>query len=369
MTLSMLTDRRMDRQPYVPNRNVPSDAAPVAYASPVSTIPKTFRAFVAERRGEDAVERGVRSFVAADLPDGEVEVRVDWSSVNYKDALATIAAGKVARISPLIPGIDLAGEVVRSGDSAFPPGQAVLAHGYDLGVARHGGFGEYTRLPAGYVVPLPPGLDAREAMAIGTAGFTAAMSVAALEGHGLRPGDGPVLVTGASGGVGSNAVAILAGRGHEVWAATGKADEEPRLRSLGAAGVVPRDEVTAESPRPLDSARWAGAVDAVGGATLPYVLRTLRPGAAVASSGNAGGPILSTTVLPFILRGVALFGMDSSAAPIEARRALWARLGSDLRPNRLGDGVTEMTLETLEPALDGILAGAARGRWVVRVSA
>lgn len=335
----------------------------------MASIPETFRAFVAERRGDDTVERGVRSFAAADLPDGEVDVRVEWSSVNYKDALATIAEGKVARINPIIPGIDMAGEIITSRDPAFPPGLAILAHGYDLGVARHGGYGEFSRLPAGYVVPLPPGLTTREAMSIGTAGFTAAMSVAALEERGLRAGDGPVLVTGASGGVGSSAVAILAGRGHEVWAATAKADEEPRLRSLGAAGIVPREEVTAASPRPLESARWAGAVDAVGGATLPYVLRTLRPGATVASSGNAGGATLSTTVLPFILRGVALLGMDSSAVPIESRRALWARLGSDLRPRGLGEGVTEVTLETLEPALDGILAGAARGRWVVRVSA
>jgi acrylyl-CoA reductase (NADPH) len=335
----------------------------------VTQIPATFRAFVAERRDDDAVARGVRSFAAADLPEGEVEIRVDWSSVNYKDALATIGEGKVARISPLIPGIDLAGEVVASADPAFSTGLAVLAHGYDLGVARHGGYGEYARLPAGYVVPLPLGLSLREAMAIGTAGFTAAMSVAALEERGLRPGEGPVLVTGASGGVGSSAVAILAARGHEVWAATGKSDEEPRLRSLGAAGIVARTEVTAESTRPLESARWAGAVDAVGGATLPYVLRTLRPGAAVATSGNAGGPVLNTTVLPFILRGVALLGMDSSAVPIDARRALWMRLGSDLRPNGLGEGVTEVSLETLEPALDGILAGAARGRWVVRVGA
>ncbi len=335
----------------------------------MTAIPSTFRAYVAERGGDETVERGVRTFDAVNLPDGEVDVRVDWSSVNYKDALATIADGRVARISPLIPGIDIAGEVVASRDPEFQAGQAILAHGYDIGVARHGGFGEYARLPAAYVVPLPEGLTGREAMAIGTAGFTAAMSVAALEERGLRAGDGPVLVTGASGGVGSSAIAILATRGHEVWAATGKSDEEQRLRSVGAAGIVPRDEVTAESPRPLESARWAGAIDAVGGATLPYVLRTLRPGAAVASSGNAGGPTLSTTVLPFILRGVALLGMDSSAVPIDARRALWARLGTDLRPNGLGEGVTEVTLETLEPALDGILAGAARGRWVVRVSA
>ena len=333
----------------------------------MTAIPGTFRAFVAERRDDGPLERGAREFAAGDLPPGEVEVRIDWSSVNYKDGLATIADGKVARIDPIIPGIDLAGEVLASADPAFRTGDGILAHGYDLGVARHGGFAEFGRLPAGYVVPLPGGLSARDAMMIGTAGFTAAMSVVALEEHGLRPGDGPVLVTGASGGVGSTAVAMLARRGHEVWAATGKPDEEPRLRSLGAAGIVPREEVTAESSRPLESARWAAAVDTVGGATLPYVLRTLRPGAAVASSGNAGGHRLETTVLPFILRGVALLGMDSAAMPIEARRRLWVRIAEDLRPTGLEDGITEVTLDTLPTALDGILAGNARGRWIVRV--
>ena len=336
----------------------------------MSSIPASFEAFVAERQ-EDGVVRGVRSFAAVDLPPDEVEVRVDWSSVNYKDGLATIADGKVARISPLIPGIDLAGEVIASGDPSLPVGSAVLAHGYDLGVARHGGYGAFTRLPADYVVPLPSGLTAREAMAVGTAGFTAAMSVAALERHGLRAGDGPVLVTGASGGVGSVAIAILAARGHEVWAATGKPDEEPRLRELGAVGLVPRAECTVESARPLESARWAGAVDTVGAATLPYVLRTLRPGAAVASSGNAGGARLDTTVLPFILRGVALLGMDSANMAIADRRALWERIATDLRPNGLDDdaGVTEVALADVEVALDAILAGGARGRWVVRVGA
>jgi acrylyl-CoA reductase (NADPH) len=334
-------------------------------------IPPTFRAYVAERIEEDGtprIERGVRDFAAADLPPGEVEVRVAWSSVNFKDGLATKIDGKVARISPLIPGIDLAGEVVASADPHVDVGSTVLAHGYDLGVSRHGGFAEYQRVPAGWIVPIERSLSARDAMAIGTAGFTAAMSVAALEERGLKPGDGPVLVTGASGGVGSTAVAILAERGHEVWAATGKPDEADRLRQLGAVGILGRDEVTAEG-KPLESERWAGAVDAVGAATLPYVLRTLRMGAAVAASGNASGPKLDTTVFPFILRGVALMGMDSAQLRIERRRAIWARLATDLRPRSLGEHVTEVTLDTLDDALDAIVAGEARGRWVVRVTA
>jgi acrylyl-CoA reductase (NADPH) len=332
----------------------------------MSAIPATVRAFVASRDG-DRVSRGVRAVAEVDLPPGEVEVRVAWSSVNYKDALATIADGKVARISPLIPGIDLAGEVVASEDPAIPVGTAVLAHGYDLGVGRHGGFAEYQRVPSAWVVPLPPGLDPRLAMALGTAGFTAAMSVLALEERGLRPGAGPVLVTGASGGVGGSALGILAARGYETWAATGKAGEAARLRALGAAGVIAREEVVAESSRPLEAERWAGAVDCVGAGTLPYLLRTLRRGATVAASGNAGGPAFATTVFPFILRSVALVGIDSAQVPIAERRAIWARLADDLRPNGLGDALTEVTLEALPEALDAILAGRARGRWIVRV--
>ena len=331
----------------------------------MTTIPPIFRAYVAEKV-DDRVVRGVRSFSEADLPPGGVEVRVAWSSVNYKDGLATRADGKVARISPLIPGIDLAGEVVSSLDPAIPIGTAVLAHGYDLGVSRHGGYSEYQRVPAEWVVPLAPGLSPRDAMAIGTAGFTAALSVVALEDRGLQPDDGPVLVTGASGGVGGTALAILAERGYEVWAATGKPDEEPRLRLLGAAGILSRDDVVAPG-RPLDPERWAGAVDAVGAATLPYVLRTLRRGAAVAASGNAGGASLETTVFPFILRGVALLGMDSVLVPIARRRHLWDRLATDLRPRELGTHATEVGLDDLDTALDAIVAGSARGRWVVRV--
>ncbi len=331
----------------------------------MSAIPATFRAYVAEKIG-DTVERGVREFREVDLPPGEVEIRIAWSSVNYKDGLATRPDGKVARINPLIPGIDLAGEVIASEDPTIAVGESVLAHGYELGVSRHGGYAEYERVPAGWVVPLAPGLSAREAMAIGTAGFTAAKSIVALEERGLDPADGPVLVTGASGGVGGTALAILAERGYEVWAATGKPDEAARLLALGAAGILTRDEVTAEG-RPLESERWAGAVDAVGGATLPYVLRTLRTGAAVAASGNVGGAKLETTVFPFILRGVALLGMDSVNVPISRRRDLWDRLATDLRPRDIGIHTTEVTLDTLDEALEGIVAGAARGRWIVRI--
>lgn len=336
----------------------------------MSAIPATFRAFVAEKvqdaDGTARVERGVRPFAEADLSPGEVEVRVEWSSVNYKDGLSTRADGKVARISPLIPGIDLAGEVVASEDAGIAVGATVVAHGYDLGVARHGGYSEYQRVPSGWVVPLAPGLSAREAMAIGTAGFTAGMSVVALEERGLSPADGPVLVTGASGGVGGTALAILADRGYEVWAVTGKPEEEGRLRALGAAGILTRDEVAAEG-KPLESERWAGAVDSVGGATLPYILRTLKRDAAVAASGNAGGPGFSTTVFPFILRGAALLGMDSVPVPIARRRMIWDRLATDLRPRSLGEHCQEVSLDTLELALDGIVAGSARGRWIVRV--
>jgi acrylyl-CoA reductase (NADPH) len=326
----------------------------------------TFQAYVVDRT-DDRFERGLRRLGPDDLPPGEVTVRVQWSTINYKDGLAAQADGRVARSYPLVPGIDLVGAVEASEDPEFPAGSAVIASGYEIGVARHGGYAELARVPAAWIVPLPDGLSARQAMAIGTAGFTAAMSVVALEDRGLEPGSGPILVTGGSGGLGRTAIGILASRGHEVWAATGKADEAARLRELGAAGILDRDEVTADSSRPLESGRWAGAIDAVGGPTMPYILRTLQPGAAVASCGNAGGPSFATTVLPFILRGVAILGMDSTIVPIGERRHLWQRLASDLRPNGLGEDVTEVGLDGLEPALDAIVAGQARGRWVVSV--
>lgn len=329
-------------------------------------VRERFAAYVVDRPEGGPFTRGVREVTLDELPPGELTVAVEWSSVNFKDGLAAREDGKVARSYPLIPGIDLAGEVVASEDPAFPVGAKVVAIGHDLGVARHGGFSEQERIPSEWAATVPEGLTTRDTMAIGTAGFTAAMSVVALEAHGLTPDAGPVLVTGASGGVGTIAVGILAARGYEVWAATGKPEEQERLRAIGAAGFLSREEVTGPG-RPLDTARWAGAVDTVGGPTLPYVLRTLRPGAAVASSGNAGGPELSTTVFPFILRGVSILGMNSVPVPAAERRAMWRRLATDLRPRGLGEGLTEVTLDTLEPALDGIVAGRARGRWVVRI--
>ncbi|MEO7665358.1 MAG: oxidoreductase [Candidatus Limnocylindrales bacterium] len=333
----------------------------------MATGPDTFRAYVVDR-DSDRFERGLRDLGADDLPEGNVDIRIEWSSINYKDGLAATADGKVARAYPLVPGIDLAGIVIRSSHPSFVPGRAVIAHGYELGVSRHGGFAELARVPADWVVPLPRELSTRDAMTIGTAGFTAALAIAQLEARGLEPGTGPVLVTGATGGVGSVAVAILAELGYEVWAATGKPDEHDWLRSLGAAGFLDRDEL-AEEGRPLETERWAGAIDSVGAATLPAILRSLRRGGAVAACGNASGPTLTTTVFPFILRGTAILGIDSAYLPIAQRRRIWERLATDLRPRALGERVTEVTLDTLEPALGAILAGEARGRWIVRIGA
>lgn len=319
---------------------------------------------------ENSSEAGVEQLGVEDLPPGDVLVEVEWSTVNYKDGMVTVPGNRVARTSPLVPGVDLAGVVVDSTDPRLAAGTPVLAHGHDIGVARHGGFARYARLPADWVVRLPDGLSAREAMAIGTAGFTAALSVDALERHGLEPGDGPVLVTGAAGGVGSLSVVLLAGRGYEVVASTGRSSEAPWLESLGAASVVGRDALDEEPGRVLGPERWAAAVDCVGGATLARVLRTLRYGAAVAASGLTGGAGLETTVYPFITRQVALLGIDSVRTPAERRTAVWARLAGDLRPADVDLLVdSEIALGDLPGALERILAGAVRGRVLVRIGA
>jgi putative YhdH/YhfP family quinone oxidoreductase len=328
----------------------------------------TFRALVVDKAA-DGVSLDLKNWSTDQLMPGEVTIRVEYSSINYKDGLAVRADGRVVRDYPLIPGIDLAGVVESSQDSRYNPGDRVLAHGYDIGVAHHGGLAEVARVPAGWVVPLPSALTARQAMALGTAGFTAALSVVRLEEAHLTPDAGPVLVTGASGGVGSTAIDILAARGYEVVASTGSADAHEYLRSIGASEILDRAETSAESSRPMERGRWAGAVDAVGGATLAYLLRTTNYGGSIAISGNAGGVAFSSTVFPFILRAVNVLGIDSVAVPIQWRIAIWERLATDLRPPHLDDSIThEISLEQAPAVLDKIVRGEVQGRTVVRVA-
>lgn len=314
-------------------------------------------------------EQPRREVVEIDLdvlsPDG-VLIEVEWSSVNYKDGLATSPSGKVARISPLIPGVDLAGTVVDPGGSRFVVGQKVIAHAYDIGTAHHGGYARYARVPSDWVLDLPDGLTTRDAMVIGTGGFTSAESVMALLDRGLRPADGPVLVTGATGGVGSMAVSMLSALGFEVVASSGKREAEPYLTSLGATRVIDRSDLSTEDPKPLGAMTFAGAVDCVGGVTLANVLKRLRYGGSVAASGLAGGAGLTTTVMPFILRGVALMGIDSVQLPMPQRVEVWRRLADDLRPAGIDRIGQEIDLNDLDPVLTSILRGEVTGRYVVR---
>ncbi|MBJ8344950.1 acryloyl-CoA reductase [Antrihabitans sp. YC2-6] len=326
----------------------------------------TFTALVA-RETDGEIVLAPESLEESFLTDGAVTIRVTHSSVNYKDALAVTPKGGVVREYPIIPGIDIAGEVV-DGGGVFAAGDQVVAHGYDIGTAQHGGYSELARVPAEWVVKLES-MTPRDAAAIGTAGFTAAMSVEALLARGLTPSDGPVLVTGASGGVGTVSVDLLAAAGFEVVASTGKEDAHELLKSLGAATVIGRlPEDPDAKPRPLGKAEWAAAVDCVGGKTLAHVLSTVKYGGAVAASGLTGGAALPTTVLPFILRGVALLGIDSVQLPIEKRRALWTRLESDLRPGHLDALLSEVPVSEVATVLDRIRGGGVSGRSVVTVA-
>jgi acrylyl-CoA reductase (NADPH) len=328
----------------------------------------SYRALVVDRT-DDRYDVEVRDLDEANLPPGDVTIRVEWSSVNYKDGLALTPAGRILRSFPMVPGIDLAGEVVASTAGAFAPGQRVLVTGYDLGVAHPGGFAELARVPAGWVVPLPAGLTTREAMAIGTAGLTAALSVESLERNGLRPENGTVLVTGATGGVGSTAVSMLAQLGYTVAASTGKESEHQFLRNLGVTEILSRSDVSAESSRPIEAERWAGAVDPVGGATTAYLLRTMRYGGSIALSGLTGGTAVNTAVFPFILRGVNLLGIDSVMCPMERRLRIWNRLGADLKPHGLMESIAiETGLGGVEGVAAAIRDGRVRGRTLVRLS-
>jgi len=325
----------------------------------------SYRALVLERSG-DAVSIAVRQLREADLPPGEVTIRVEWSCINYKDGLALMPNNRVVRSYPMVPGVDLAGSVVSSTDSRFSPGDGVMVTGYDLGTAHPGGFAELARVPADWVMPLPAGLTAKEAMALGTAGMTSAMSIEALEHNGLQRDNGPVIVTGATGGVGSTAVSIFAQLGYTVAGSTGKASEHDYLRSLGATEILSREEVSAEPSRTLEEERWAGALDPVGGATTAYLVRTMKYGGSVALSGLTGGHLVATTVYPFILRGVRLLGIDCVSTPMAMRQRVWNRLATDLKPRGLMDTIAvETDLEGVARVCAEIVAGRVRGRTLV----
>lgn len=307
----------------------------------------------------------------SDLPDGDVTIRVHWSDLNYKDGLAVTGKGKVVRRFPMVCGVDLAGTVEESTAASVPVGSEVLVTGWGLGEERHGGYAELARVPADWVVPVPASLGSRRAMALGTAGLTAMLSVLALERHGLEPagtGGLPVAVTGAAGGVGSVAVAVLARLGYEVAAVSGRPEQESYLRALGASQLVGREELAEGPVRPLDKERWAAAVDVVGGTVLAKLLSQTLRGGCVAACGLAGGADLPTTVHPFILRGVDLAGVESVRCPTDLRVEAWSRLSRDLPLEVLDEMTTEAVLEDVVDLAPEILAGRTRGRVVVAVS-
>jgi len=327
----------------------------------------TFRAFRIFNDGGRIHGEAV-SATLDELSAGDVVIRAAYSSVNYKDALAATGSGKILKKFPLIGGIDVSGTVISSQDPRFHEGDEVLVTGYDLGVGNDGGFAGVVRVPGDWVVPLPPDLSLRDAMVYGTAGFTAGLGVVRLERNGLRPGAGPVAVTGATGGVGSIAVGALARLGYEVTAITGKDDAHDYLRALGAAQVQARGAIELGT-RPLEKAIWAGAVDAAGGDLLAWLVRSAAPWGAVASTGLTGGTNLTLTVLPFILRGVSLIGVDSVTCPMDVRRDTWRRLATDMRPAALAQVARDVTLDELPAAFDTLLKGQARGRFVVTLGA
>ncbi len=302
-----------------------------------------------------------------DLSEGEVVIETAYSSVNYKDALAVAGTARIVRRFPLTGGIDLAGSVVSSESPLFEKGDQVVVTGYELSVTHDGGYAGFARVPAEWVVRVPDGLSAFDTMAIGTAGFTAALCIVQMESNGLSPEGGPVIVTGATGGVGSVAVELLATLGYDVTALTGKDSEHDHLRSLGAKEVLSRHELEMGT-RPLEKSMWAGAVDPVGGDILAWLTRTMKYGGCISSCGLTAGIDLKTTVLPFILRGVSLLGIDSAACPMARRQEVWRRLGADMKPTRLPTVAKEITLADLPEAFATLLAGEARGRTVVKLN-
>jgi NADPH2:quinone reductase len=325
----------------------------------------TFRAF---RISNDAgtIRGSIVDATLDELTPGDVVITAEYSSVNYKDALAATGTGKILKRFPLIGGIDVAGTVASSRDTRFRDGDRVLVTGYDFGVSQDGGYAGCVRVPADWVVGIPDGLSTREAMVLGTAGFTAGLAIVRLERNGLAPGQGKVAVTGATGGVGSVAIAALSRLGYDVTAITGKDDAHDYVRSLGARDVISRTTL-AMGTRPLETARWAGAIDAVGGDLLAWLTRTMNYWGGIASTGLTGGVELRTTVMPFILRGVSLIGIDSAMCPMDIRTDVWHRLATDMKPPQLGSIAHEITLDGLAAAFETLIAGKARGRFVVKV--
>ena len=325
----------------------------------------TFRAIVIDKT-DTGQSIGLKEFDDNDLMDGDVTVRVGWSTVNYKDGLAITGKAPVVRRFPMIPGIDFAGAVETSKHPDWKPGDQVILNGWGVGETHLGAYGAKARVKGDWLVRLPDGMSAREAMAIGTAGYTAMLAVMALEHHGLKPAGGPVVVTGAAGGVGSVAVAILAKLGFQVTASTGRPEEADYLKRLGAAEIIDRKEL-AGTPRPLAKERWAGGVDVVGSATLANVLSMIRYRGAVAVCGLAGGMDLPATVAPFILRGVSLLGIDSVMRPLPDRRAAWGRLAVDLDRTKLAEMTSEIGLAAVIEVGRDIVEGKVRGRIVVKI--
>jgi putative YhdH/YhfP family quinone oxidoreductase len=326
-----------------------------------------FDALVVNKQ-DDQFTVNIQQLSLDDLPQGEVLIRVHYSGVNYKDSLAAIPNGNIVSSYPIVPGIDMAGVVVSSDDSRFKEGDEVIATSYGIGVSQSGGYSQFARVPAEWIVPLPDGLTMKEAMIIGTAGFTAALSVLRLEENNLTPGQGSVLVTGATGGVGSFAVSILSKLGYSVEASTGKESEHGYLKAIGAATIVSREDVYDGKLRALGKQKWSGAVDPVGGEPLASVLSQIKYGGAVAVSGLTAGTSLPATVFPFILRGVNLLGIDSVNCPMDTRLKVWHRLATDFKLEDLEQLVQqEITLEELPDVLPTLLKGEARGRTIVKL--
>jgi len=326
-----------------------------------------FKALVLEQ-AEGQISHGVRELPDSALPAGNVTVAVEYSSINYKDGLVLSGGGGLVKRYPHVPGIDLAGTVLDSDQAAYRPGEQVVLTGWRVGEVQWGGMAQRARVNGDWLVPLPAGLSTRQAMAVGTAGFTAMMAVLALEAHGLRPAAGEVLVTGAAGGVGSMATAVLARRGHQVTASTGRASAHDYLRQLGASTLIDRAPFAEAAQRPLEAERWAGCIDAVGGNTLARIIAQLRYGASVAAVGLAGGSKLEHTLIPFLLRGVNLLGIDSVMCPRERRLAVWQRIATDLPVAQLEAMSREVGLAQAPAVGAQILRGQVRGRIIVNVN-